>query len=83
MTQTANPEIEHKTGTPNPVYDIVSVMYHALQGAETYDGYIADAEQRSDGELAEFFREVQAQNSAIARRAKVLLRDRLDVSPEG
>jgi hypothetical protein len=77
--QTANPEIEQKTGTPNPVYDIVSVMYHALQGAETYDRYVADAEARSDGELADFFREVQAQNSAIARRARVLLRSRMDI----
>ena len=71
--------IDEKTRTSDPAYDLVSVMYHALQGAETYDGYIADAEQRSDGELAEFFREVQAQNSTIARRAKALLRDRLDV----
>jgi hypothetical protein len=71
-------EIEYRTGTPNAVYDIISVMYHALQGAETYDRYIADAEQRGDDELAAFFREVQAQNSEHASRAKGLLRDRLD-----
>jgi hypothetical protein len=71
-------DIEDKTGTPNPVYDITSVMYHALQAAETHEAYIADAEARDDEELAGFFREVQAQNSEFADRAKVLLRDRLD-----
>jgi hypothetical protein len=71
-------DIESKTGTPNPVYDIVSVMYHSLQGAETYDRYIADAEQREDEELAAFFRDVQSQNCEVARRARALLRNRLD-----
>jgi hypothetical protein len=70
--------IEQKTGTSNPSYDLVSVMYHALQGAETYDRYIADAEQRGDAELAEFLREVQATSAGIAHRAKALLRSRLD-----
>jgi hypothetical protein len=69
--------IEQKTGTPNPAYDLVSVLYHALQGAETDDRYIADAEERGDGELAEFFRDAQARNSEIADRAKRLLRSRL------
>jgi rubrerythrin len=71
--------IEQKTGTSNPTYDLVSVLYHALHGAETYDRYIADAEQRGDEELADFFREVQARDREIADRAKRLLHGRLDV----
>ena len=70
--------IEEKTRTSNPAYDLVSVMYHALQGAETYDRYIADAEERADRELADFFRETQGHNCEIADRAKALLRGRLD-----
>ena len=70
--------IEQKTRTSNAAYDLVSVMYHALQGAETSDRYIADAEVRGDDELADFFREVQDRNCDIADRAKALLRDRLD-----
>jgi hypothetical protein len=70
--------IEQKTRTSNAAYDLVSVIYHALQGAETYDRYIADAEERGDGELADFFRDVQERNCDIADRAKALLRDRLD-----
>jgi hypothetical protein len=69
--------IEQKTGTSNPTYDVVSVLYHALQGAETYDRYIADAEQRGDQELADFFGDVQARDREIADRAKRLLHARL------
>ena len=70
--------IEEKTRTSNSAYDLVSVMYHALQGAETNDRYIADAEQRNDRELAGFFRETQDRNCQIAEQAKALLRDRLE-----
>jgi hypothetical protein len=55
----------------------VSVIYHALQGAETYDRYIADADERDDHELAKFFREVQSANCDIAERAQRLLAARL------
>jgi hypothetical protein len=71
--------IEQKTGTADPTYDLVSVLYHSLQGAETDDRYIADAERRGDGELAAFFRDVMEKDRAVADRAKHLLRDRLDV----
>ena len=70
--------IEDKTRTSDPAYDLVSVMYHALQGAETYDRYIADAEERGDRELADFFEEVQDRNCEVADRAKGLLRSRLE-----
>lgn len=32
------------TGTRDETYDLVSILYHALQGAETYDQYIQDAQ---------------------------------------
>jgi len=69
--------IEEKTRTSNAAYDLVSVIYHALQGAETYDRYIADAHERSDYELTEFFREVQEKNCEIAERGQRLLSARL------
>ena len=31
------------TGTGDTVYDLVSIIYHALQGAETHGMYIANA----------------------------------------
>lgn len=32
------------TGTQDVTYNLVSILYHALQGAETYDQYIQDAQ---------------------------------------
>ncbi len=65
---------DEDTGASDPVYDLVSVLYHALQGAETTVIYSDDAALEGDNELAEFFREVQEQDRARARRAKALLR---------
>ncbi len=61
------------TGTRDVTYNLVSILYHALQGAETHDQYIRDAEQSGDQELAQFFREVKDRNKQTADRAKQLL----------
>jgi rubrerythrin len=63
------------TGTSNPTYNLVSVLYHALQGAENYEKYARDA--GSDQDLANFFREIQQQEKQRADRAKQLLATRL------
>ena len=62
------------TGTPDPVYDLVSVLYHALQGAEASMFYAGDAAFDDDPELAQFFEEIQEQDRRRAERAKQLLR---------
>lgn len=64
------------TGASNVQYDLVSVMYHALQGAQTYDMYIRDAEQQGDQELGQFFREVKQEDQRRAERAKQLFAQR-------
>jgi len=61
------------TGVKDEHYNLVSILYHALQGAETYDTYISDAEGAGDQELAQFFREVQEEERRRAARAKELL----------
>jgi hypothetical protein len=61
------------TGTPDLVYNLVSVLYHALQGAETDDKYIRDAEQSGNQDLVQFFRDVKDRNKQIGDRAKQLL----------
>lgn len=67
------PEGRETTGTRDSTYDVVSILYHALQGAETYDRYCADAIDSSDYELAKFFREVQEEERRRADRAKAML----------
>ena len=57
----------------NKMYDLISVLYHALQGAETTDKYIKDAEQAGDEELVKYFREVKDQYLKLADRGKTLL----------
>lgn len=68
------------TGTTNVVYNLVSVIYHALQGAETYNEYVRDAEQSNDSEAADLFREVQQQNKRVADQAERLLAERIGKS---
>lgn len=65
------------TGISNDTYNLTSVLYHALQGAETYDRYIRDAEQQNDQDLASFFRQVQKEEKERADRAQQLLAKRL------
>ncbi|MGK4007177.1 hypothetical protein WMF31_31435 [Sorangium sp. So ce1036] len=62
---------------PDKDYNLVSVLYHALQGAETYARYIQDAKQQGDDELASFFSEVRQEDLRLAERAKLLLGQRL------
>ena len=65
------------TGTQDTTYNLLSVVYHALQGAETYEQYINDAEKQGDTELAQFFRDVRTENTTRADRGKQLLATRL------
>jgi hypothetical protein len=51
---------EQTTGTKDTTYALVSVLYHALQGAETSVTYLQDAEEAGDQELMQFLREAQA-----------------------
>jgi hypothetical protein len=68
---------ESETGTKNVTYDLISVLYHALQGAETYAQYSKDAHDRGDPILGEFFDQVQNEMKQIAARCKALLATRL------
>ena len=65
------------TGTQDTTYNLLSIIYHALQGAETYEKYINDAEQGGDRELAQFFRDVRDENTKRAELGKQLLSTRL------
>lgn len=58
------------TGTRNETYDLVSVLYHALQGAENCQTYIRDARE---GEIRSLFEEALNQQRQLADRAKQLL----------
>jgi hypothetical protein len=67
------------THTSNPQYDLASILYHALKGAQTCDTYVKDAEQGGDNELAQFFRQVQQEDVSRANKAKEMLAKRVQV----
>jgi len=64
-----------QTGTRDETYDIVAVLYHALQGAENCQTYCQDASD--DQELRGFFEEALSQQRQLADRAKQMLQRRL------
>ena len=68
------------TNTPDPHYDLVSILYHALEGAQTCARYVEDAGRTGDQELMQFFVQVQQNQISCADRAKQLLSRRLGSS---
>jgi len=70
---------ERATGTRDEQYNLVSVLYHALHGAENCEVYAADAEASGDADLAAFFRNAQATQRQLAEQAK----ERLGISRGG
>lgn len=67
---------ERATGTPNTIYDLSSVLFHALEGGASYDQFIQDAEEADDQELASFFRRVRDEDGDRASEARRLLAGR-------
>jgi hypothetical protein len=53
------------------VYDLVSIQYHALKGAEVYDKYLEDAHDHSD--VVDFIRQVKEEDAHRAVRCHELL----------
>jgi hypothetical protein len=51
------------TGSPNTIYHLSGVLFHALEGGASYDQYIQDAEEAGDQELADFFIQVRDEDS--------------------
>ncbi|MEW6497144.1 MAG: hypothetical protein AB1589_32275 [Cyanobacteriota bacterium] len=74
----ATAQKQANTGTSNEQYNLVSVLYHSLEAAATYEQYIEDANQAGDNDLANFFQEVKDTNSTLAERAKELLGQRMN-----
>ncbi|MFC7537920.1 hypothetical protein ACFQPG_11180 [Sphingomonas sp. GCM10030256] len=64
-----------QTGTRDETYDLVAVLYHALQGAENCQTYAQDAQGRQ--ELRQFFEQACDQQRQLADQAKQLLHGQL------
>ena len=58
-------------------YDLVSTLYHALQGVEKSDAYLRDADQAGDEAVSSFMQESRQKYREISDRAKALLSERM------
>ena len=74
---------ERATGTPDTIYDLSSVLFHALEGGASYDTYIEDAEREGDEELTEFFRRVREEDRDRASEAWMLIAARTEGATAG
>ena len=59
--------------TPDTTYNLISVMYHTLQGCQTYEQYAQDAEQAGHPDVAQFFRDTGREFERCAQRGQQLL----------
>jgi hypothetical protein len=67
---------QNLTNTRNDYYDLVSVLFHALESAKTQAIYRQDAMAYGDQELTLFFEQCQQNDVLRAERAKQLLATR-------
>lgn len=68
---------QEATGTRDVTFDVISVLYHALEAADTTVTYEKDAREEGQTEIADFFKEVISVNRKLADGAKDILRKRL------
>ena len=71
-------DVQSDTGERDENYNLVSTLYHALQGAESLALYVQDAERAGDEQLAQFFEEARGSYVELAQEAKQLLAARLN-----
>jgi len=61
------------TAERDDTYGLISVIYHALQGAERCAQYADDARRAKNSKLIEFFEECQVEQNERALRGRQLL----------
>jgi hypothetical protein len=69
--------------TSDELYGVISVLYHSLQGLETYERYLEDARNAEDEQLVSFFEQCMEEEKGRAKRAKSLLAARLEDAEGG
>lgn len=62
-----------ETGFDDVTYDLISVQYHALKAGHDYGQYVRDARNAGKDEIAQFFEQVMAEDTARAHRCHELI----------
>jgi ferritin len=64
-----------ETGFDDVTFDLISVQYHSLKAGHDYGQYVRDAENAGLDEIAQFFRQVMAEDSARAQKIHGFIKD--------
>jgi hypothetical protein len=72
-----------ETGASNIEYDLISTLYHLLQGNENLTRYEQDAREAGDNDAATFFRELRDHQKQLLDRNRQLLGQRIGKQQRG
>src|SRR3954453_1630354 len=61
---------QQQTGTRNETYDVIAILYHALQGAENCQTYLQDAQE---GQIRDFVQQALQTQRQLADQGKQVL----------
>ncbi len=67
------PNEQQQTSADNLYFDLVSIVYHSLEAAQTYATYLSDAQQSGNQQFVQLVQQMQQQNNQWAQQAKQLL----------
>jgi hypothetical protein len=71
---------QQQTGTRNETYDVIAILYHALQGAENCQKYLQDAK---DGQIRDFVQQALQSQRQLADQGKQVLQQVLQQDTGG
>ncbi len=71
---------DQQASTTDTTYNLISIVYHALQAVDTFHTYLRDAEETGDTELTGLLSGAIQQQRDLAAQAKELLAQRLSQS---
>lgn len=71
---------QQQTGTRNETYDVIAILYHALQGAENCQIYLRDAQ---DGQIRDFVQQALQMQRQLADQGKQVLQQCLQKDTGG
>ena len=63
-----------ETGFDDVTFDLISVQYHALKAGHDYGQYVRDAQNAGKDDIASFFEQIMAEDSARAQKCHDFLR---------
>ena len=71
---------QQQTGTRNETYDVIAILYHALQGAENCQTYLQDAQ---NGQIRDFVQHALQTQRQLADQGKQVLQQCLQQDTGG